>query len=367
VKRGIEMEVFNNSLYKDPLTGRDNFFSFIQSDFNKMFGNKGAVLIIDIANFMNFNDKFGRNNGDLSLKCVSDAISKVLPVDCEALVFRTHGDEFTSIFPNKMYPYVENICNLIKREYKILMNGYGFYDVDVHTLILTYENRINSIEEYYELLVKNSLNQSEQTEDKFTGERLLRHIIGGITNRVRDTLSCYKDAYNFALIDDVSELANHRAGKAFLVNLLDEYKTNNLGFSVLFIDGDNLRRYNEISYESGNEMIRKLGKIITSSVRIEDKVYRWLSGDEFLVVLKGTNEVNAFKLANRIREDVEEQTKDFVYPTTISIGLACYPNDGHSIEEIINKAEKANALAKNLGKNKVVEWTRVSMQENAIN
>ena len=355
----MKVEVFKNNLYKDHLTGRNNFFSFIQSDFYKMFGNKGAVLIIDIANFMKFNDKFGRNNGDLSLKSVSDAISKVLPVDCEALIFRTHGDEFTIIFPNEMHIYEENICNLIKKEYKILMNGYGFYDVDIHTLILNYESGINSIEEYYELLVKNSLNQSGQTEDKFSGDRLLRHIIGGITNRVRDTLSYYKDAYDFALIDDVSELANHRAGKAFLTNLLDEYKTNNLGFSVLFIDGDNLRRYNEISYESGNEMIRKLGQIITSAVRNEDKVYRWLSGDEFLVVLKGTNEINAFKLANRIREDVEEQTRDLVYPTTISIGFACYPNDGLGIEEIINKAEKANALAKSSGKNKVVKWTMV--------
>lgn len=352
----MKLEVFKNDLYKDPLTGRANFFSFMQCNFHEIFGNEGAVLIIDIANFTKFNDEFGRNNGDLSLKCVSNAISNVLQADCEALVFRTHGDEFTSIFPNKMYSYVKNIRNLIDKEYKILMNGYGFYDVDIHTLILNYESKINSIEEYYELLLKNSLSQSEQTEDKFSGDRLLRHIIGGITNRVRDTLSYYKDAYDYALIDDVSELANHRAGKAYLVNLLDEYKTNNLGFSVLFIDGDNLRRYNEISYEAGNEIIRKLGQIITRSIRNKDKVYRWLSGDEFLVVLKGDNEINAFKLANRIRVDVEEQTKDLVYPTTISIGVACCPNDGVGIEDIINKAEKANALAKSLGKNKVVKW-----------
>lgn len=360
----MQVEIFKNDLYKDPLTGRGNFFVFMQSDFDKIFGNKGVVLIIDIANFLKFNNEFGKNNGDLCLKCVSDAIAKALPVDFEALVFRTHGDEFTIIFPNQIYPYVENICNLIKKEYKILMNGYGFYYEAVHTLILNYESKVNSIEEYYELLIKNAFNKSEHTDNKFSGDRLLRHIIGGITNRVRDTLSDYKNAYEYALIDDVSELANHRAGKAYLANLLEEYKTNKSGFSLLFIDGDNLKRYNEISYESGNEMIRKLGQIITSSIRNEDKVYRWLSGDEFLVVLKGANEINAFKLANRIRVDVEEQTKDLVYPTTISIGLACYPNDGLGIEEIINKAEKANALAKSSGKNVVVKWTMVKLPTN---
>lgn len=353
------MEIFKNNLYKDPITGRNNFFSFIQSDFDKLFGDSGTVLIIDIANFLNFNNKYGRANGDLCLKCLSDSIYKVLPENSDEAVFRTHGDEFTIIFSAAAGIDTENICNLIMREYKTAMHSIGFNDVELHTLILHYDSKINSIEEYYGLLVKKSLNQSEAAEDKFTGERLLKHIIGGIIDRVRDTLSYYNDAYNFALVDDVSGISNHRAGKIFLDNLLEECKTNNEEFSVLFIDGDNLKRYNRVSYEAGNEMIRKLGEIITSSIRNEDKVYRWLSGDEFLVILKDTNEINSIRSANRIREAVENQTKDMLYPTTISIGLACCPSDGLSAEDIINKAEKSNALAKNSGKNRVIRWTEV--------
>lgn len=353
------MEIFKNNLYKDPITGRDNFFSFIQSDFNKIFTEKGTVLIIDIADFMNFNDKYGRTNGDLCLKYLSDSIYRVLKGNSEASVFRTSGDEFTIIFPGMVSIDTENICDLIKKEYKTGLTSLGFNDGRLHTLILHYDSKINSIEEYYEMLVKKSFNQDTVAEDKFTGENLLKHIIGGILGRVRDTLSYYNDAYCFALVDDVSGLGNHRAGKIFLDNLLEECKVNNSEFSVLFIDGDNLKRYNQVSYETGNEMIRKLGSIIKSSIRNEDKVYRWLSGDEFLVILKDTNEINSIKSANRIREAVEKQTKDMLYPTTISIGLACYPSDGIDADGIIYKAEKANVLAKNLGKNKVIRWPMI--------
>ncbi|MDV3426483.1 MAG: diguanylate cyclase [Bacillota bacterium] len=352
------MEIFEHSLYKDPITERDNFFSFIQSDFQKIFGENGSVIIIDIANFLNFNNKYGKSNGDLCLKCLSDSIYKVMGDNKDAAVFRTHGDEFTLIIRNSTKSYTENICDLIKKEYKKVLSSIGFNDLMLHTLILHYDSRINSIEEYYELLVKKSLDQSEKTGDKFSGERLLKHIIGSIIERVRDTLSYYNNAYNIALVDDVSGLGNHRAGKMFLNNLLEEYKNNNSEFSVLFIDGDNLKRYNELSYEDGNKMIRKLGSIIMSSVRNEDKVYRWLSGDEFLVILKDTNEINSVKSANRIREAVENGTKDMQYPTTISIGLSCCPYDGLDAEEIVNKAEKANALAKSLGKNKVIRWNK---------
>lgn len=353
------MEVFDNDLYKDQLTNSDNYFSFIRSDFNKLFGENGTVLIFDIAEFRKFNSKYGRNNGDLCIKCLSDAINKVLHGDSETFVFRTHGDEFTCIFPDKIQSYVEDLCNAIDVEYKSIMSSYGFNDIKLHTLILNYEEKINSVEDYYIFLIKNSFNQSKESDDKFHGERLLRHVIGGINKRVVDTFSRYKDAYNFALVDDVSGTANHRAGIAFIQNLIDESRNNKTEFSLLFIDGDNLRRYNKISYQAGNDIIKKLCGFITGSVRNEDKVYRWLSGDEFIVVLKGTNGKNAVKLAERIRQIVEEQTKDFIYPTTISIGVACYPDDAIDTDDLINKAERANAAAKSLGKNRVVKWTRI--------
>jgi GGDEF domain-containing protein len=53
---------------------------------------------------------------------------------------------------------------------------------------------------------------------------------------------------------------------------------------------------------------------------------------------------------------VEDETKYWLYPITVSIGAASYPADGSNIEVILSKAEKSNIYAKNTGKNKVVKW-----------
>ena len=142
----------------------------------------------------------------------------------------------------------------------------------------------------------------------------------------------------------------------YLSNLVKESK-NKHEICVLFIDGDNLKNYNNISYEAGNDVIRSIANIITESIRENDRVYRWLSGDEFIVIMKETNIDNAIKGAERIRFAIEEKTKQFIYPVTISIGISVYPSDAEQIEDIIKNAERANSYAKNTGKNKVVIWT----------
>ena len=344
----------DNNFYEDSLTGLPNFFNFVEADVGKIFDKKGNFIVFNMLNLTEINESYGIDIGDSCIKGIGQAILAVTSTYSNIFIFRFGRNDFIAIIPDYLHISVESIASQIEVEFSNNIDKLGFESLKLNKLIINYNEQIKSIENFYEVLLNNAL---VSDDNSYTSKRLLMHVINTFTSNIRNTLSVYNNVCELALKDDISGLYNHRAGKAFLVNLIEEYKIQKTEFSVLFIDGDNLRRYNKISYEAGNEIIKRLSEIITSSIRSEDKVYRWLSGDEFLVVLKGTNEINAFKLANRIREDVEEQTKDFVYPTTISIGLACYPNDGLGIEEIINKAEKANALAKSSGKNKVVKWT----------
>lgn len=352
------MEIRNlyNNIYIDPLTCLPNFFKFIESDFEEIFGEKGVILILDIAKMEMINRSFGRNAGDLYIKTLCDVISNEFIEFNNAAIFRTYGDEFTVILKDRSVLDIEAVCNNVKLGYLNSMNEKGFMNANVNTLILYYNNPIDSVENYYEVLLKVSNNQEEKKHGKFSREKLFKHIIGGVVNRVKETLSYYDDACSLAFVDDISGLPNHRAGKIHLSDLLESYKSDTNGFSLLFIDGDDLKRYNKVSYETGNDMIRNLSGIIAETLRTEDKIFRWLSGDEFLIVLKETNEVKAVKIAERIRQAVEEQTKSWIYPVTISIGVSSYPKDGNCITELIDKAEKANGLAKEAGKNKVYMW-----------
>lgn len=348
--------ILENSIHKDPLTGLPNFLKFIDSDFCAQFKDNGTIIIFDMADFVKINEKYGRHIGDIFLKNFSKAIESVV-VDCGSnYAFRTGGDEFTLVLPESDFSKAEKIFIAINNRYKEIMNEAGFSEFEVHTLILEYDQCIKSIEDFYELLIKNTFAHQNDIEAKFTVDKMLRNIINNITGRIKETVSYYNDAYSLALTDDVSGLPNHRAGKMYLSNLVEEYETHKKGFSVLFIDGDNLKRYNNISYEAGNDMIRRLSEVIVSSLRCEDKVYRWFSGDEFLVILKGTNSSNALKLAERIRETVEIETRNWPFPITVSIGTASYPEDGCCVEGVIEKAEKANSVAKELGKNMIVKW-----------
>lgn len=344
------------NIYTDPLTGLPNFFKFIECNTNKLFGEKGSIIIFDLVNFMKVNENYGRSVGDLCLRTLAKSILKGLETIKNNFVFRTDGDEFTLVLPDLTCCKGKEIIENIKGIFNRLMSEEGYLDFEFHTLTINYDEQIQSVEQFYEIVLSSLINKENGLDDKFSRDNMLRQLIRTFTSRIKDTLSYFDDACSLALTDDISGLPNHRAGKLQLCDLVQEQAISKKGFSVLFIDGDNLKRYNQISYGCGNDMIRKLSEIIKSSLRTEDKIYRWLSGDEFLVVLKDSRMEIVLKLAERVRDIVEKGTKDWVYPVTVSIGVANYPTDGANVEDVIDKAERANAFAKTSGKNQVVRW-----------
>lgn len=349
-------EVFESNIYLDPLTGMPNFFKFIEADVEAMFGEHGSVIVFDMANFRYINDTYGREVGDLFLRSFAGVLRDTLVEFSSALKFRTHGDEFTVIIKNMVLMEAKQLGEEIRRVYKRTMANLGFFDADIHMLLLNYADRITSINQFYKMLFKKSIEEWNLGHKRFSEDRLIENVVGNFTNRIKETLSLLNDAYSLALTDDISCLPNQRAAKMYLKGLIREKEDIEKEFSLLFIDGDNLKRYNNISYSKGNEMIKELSGVIAASLRKDDKIFRWLTGDEFLVILDDVNNEDALRLADRIRVAVEEQTKFWLYPITVSIGIASYPVDGNNVEVILSKAEKANIYAKNTGKNKVIKW-----------
>ena len=351
----MEKKILSN-MYINSSSGLPNFFDFIEADVNKIFGENGKFIIFNIFNLTMVNERYGRDIGDICIKGICESISNVVSRYVNVYGFRFGKNDFMITLPNYQPSNINEIVIEVKEEFKKIMDVLGFSSAELNHSALEYSEKIECVEDFYELLFNNAPFLGESKE---ATRRIVRHIIGTFTSSIRTTISSYNNANTLALKDDISGLSNHRAGKLFLSGLIEEHSQKRRGFTVMFIDGDNLKRYNKISYESGNEMIRNLSQIISNSIRQEDRVFRWLSGDEFLVVLKEVDKNSSLKLAERIRESVEIQTKECIYPTTISIGLAHYPSDGTSIEDIITKAEKANSYAKDIGRNKVVKWESI--------
>ena len=165
-------------------------------------------------------------------------------------------------------------------------------------------------------------------------------------------------AERLAQHDDISGLPNHRSARAMLERTIRRHQRDERPFAVFFIDGDNLKRYNDDGYEAGNRMIMRLARSIMDGLRPTDYVARWLSGDEFLAILLEADEANAGLVAERLRETVQQAFKGAHIPVTISIGVSVYPLDGRTPGTLIERAVAQTAAAKKAGKNRVALASR---------
>jgi diguanylate cyclase (GGDEF)-like protein len=157
-----------------------------------------------------------------------------------------------------------------------------------------------------------------------------------------------------AYTDSISGLPNLKAALLNMEKAIQNSMVSHKPFSILMIDGDNIRAYNSINYAAGDEMIRDMSFVFKDNLRPNDFVARWRVGDEFIVILPDTTIEGAKIIGERFRLAVKEASRSWRFPVTISIGIASYPMRGDSVDALVDKAESANKCAKKQGKNKVV-------------
>lgn len=265
---------------------------------------------------------------------------------------RLTQDKLVLVFPGTTREVAAELTRRLKAVYdqRARMSRRPLSGFD--TAVIAYGSGEHKLTPFLRLLFSQLIAAVTAQEDwRQAAERMMT----GLAEHIAESFTLLDQAWKLALRDDVSGLPNHRAAQTVLGEKFDSSLKQQAPFSILFIDGDNLRQYNSISYQKGNAMIRKLGEILASQLRRDDFLARWFSGDEFLVVLPGADRDEAYRVGERLRVLVEETTKDWLFPITISIGIASFPEDGNTLEALLRKAEEANALAKKAGKNQVCE------------
>jgi diguanylate cyclase (GGDEF)-like protein len=160
--------------------------------------------------------------------------------------------------------------------------------------------------------------------------------------------------FRLAYTDPVGNLPNLIATRRKLDLTLAETESKQGGFSLFLIDGDDLKRYNTVSYADGDKLISQIGSVLMRTIRPNDFVGRWRFGDEFIVLLPETHIKEAVLIADRIRTGVEETSRSWLFPVTVSVGVVEYPMHGMTIDELVNTAEQALKHAKVAGKKKTV-------------
>ena len=160
--------------------------------------------------------------------------------------------------------------------------------------------------------------------------------------------------------DDLTGIYNMRGFSIAVDRLFAQAARYRRPASMLMIDSDNLKQINDRNgHEAGNRMLKAVAKSIANELRNTDVLGRY-GGDEFIVLLPETPPERAIDVAERIRRAVETTPTEHEgerLMTSVSIGIACYPEDGRSVDAIQARADRAMYLAKNGGRNKVVRFT----------
>ena len=127
-------------------------------------------------------------------------------------------------------------------------------------------------------------------------------------------------------------------------------------FSILMIDADNLKSINdEFGHEAGNQQIITMANTINSCLRESDILGRY-GGDEFIALLPETPRDHALEVGDRIRKAIENTAFDMEghqISSTVSIGVASFPEDAANLDDLLQKADRAMYKSKKEGRNKI--------------
>ena len=153
--------------------------------------------------------------------------------------------------------------------------------------------------------------------------------------------------------DQLTGLPNRTLLNDRIEHTLGRAKRNHEQFAVMFLDLDRFKNVNDsLGHRIGDELLIQLARRLKLALRDEDTISR-LGGDEFILLLPGTDADGAAHVAAKLLEitsppyciDQHELT------CTSSIGIALYPADGDTLESLSMRADTAMYRAKKAGRN----------------
>jgi diguanylate cyclase (GGDEF)-like protein/PAS domain S-box-containing protein len=138
--------------------------------------------------------------------------------------------------------------------------------------------------------------------------------------------------------DALTGLANYREFMDTLVRELRRAERSHHSFTVLLLDLDDLKLINDRQgHLAGNKALNRLAKVMKEQCRVTDLAARY-GGDEFAVLLIDSDQPMAEHMAQRIEACVRDDGDD--PPISVSIGMAVYPADGRTTQEMLEAADR---------------------------
>jgi diguanylate cyclase (GGDEF)-like protein len=168
-------------------------------------------------------------------------------------------------------------------------------------------------------------------------------LIAGLARQRTQLIAQRGELARLAAVDALTGLRNRRAIEGYLHDALSVARRHELPLSLLLIDVDHFKTFNDqLGHRSGDAVLAHAAQVLDGALRAEDAIGRW-GGEEFLVVLPGTDEEGAVRATERIRAalaaDQPEEARAHGLPVTITIGVAEWQQEDMS--ELVSRADRA--------------------------
>ena len=271
-------------------------------------------------------------------------------VDADGTITFMQGQHLGSQTGQTLPSLGENLLNIYKDQPQVAyetqraLNGESFMteiEVDEHTFEVHYNPML--------------------TDDGETSGAI------GVAIDVTDRVEHKKELSRRAHYDELTGLPNRTLIMNQIAHAFDNARRHKKHVGLFFLDLDNFKSVNDtMGHAAGDLLLRQAADRLQSAVRQNDMPAR-LGGDEFLVVSEDLarpedGEVIAHKIAHLFRRPFDVEGRE-IFATT-SVGVAIFPQDGETAEQLLQSADTAMYHAKTAGKNKYRFFTR-QMQDTA--
>jgi len=176
-----------------------------------------------------------------------------------------------------------------------------------------------------------------------------------------------KKLHRLSMLDGLTGIANRRHFDEQLAAELEDARNNGTPVSLLLIDIDYFKKFNDnYGHQLGDECLKEVATQLSQACLSPQDLAARYGGEEFVVLLPGTSEKNASRVAQRFRDALKQaqiahQHSDIDNCVTVSIGIACQDEgSNYGARELIEEADRALYRAKENGRNQSILASELS-------
>lgn len=298
---------------------------------------KKLLILQNVATIGNFSDSLAA-----SYKVMEDALDRV-PVGVAVL----DNESRKVLFLNSVAAQSESVQNVMGEALKL------YTDTGKQTLEDIYDNSSGL---WYDV------NFSNLTW--INGENVLVCTTIDVTQKIRNQQKIEYQANN----DYLTGLFNRMKCERDLDELLKNMKPGEKG-CVVFLDLDNFKQVNDgLGHQYGDVLLQEIALSLQETEGIKNSCYR-MGGDEFVIIVKPWYFQMITDIVDRISKRFNDiwHIMDVDYYCTMSMGIAMFPDQGQTVEELIKKADFAMYEAKKGGKNRFLWYTKEDEERKCVN